>query len=151
CRGVGVCPTACARRRFPNQASTLLTGIGELTLLDWLRWHAVLRAETLAVRSALERLPSTREARHDPSDRDVHDPCHFLIRERLHFAQDKAFSPCDWKRVKRVVQCRQILPPRQRRLGTGARIGYVYFGSIFIGRTHFAAERNLHSAPLGPE
>ena len=76
-------------------------------------------------RFSLERLPRAREARHDRADWNFHDSRDLLVGKRLHFAQDETFSPCDWKRVERVVKCGDILPLHQCRLGTGVRIGYV--------------------------
>src|SRR5207253_4784808 len=53
------------------------------------------------------------------------------------------------QRVERVLQGRYILLLRERRLWTWARIGYVHIDAAFIVGTRSAAERNLHSPPLG--
>jgi hypothetical protein len=53
------------------------------------------RDETLTV-TPLKRLPRASEARHDRSDRNVHDSRHLLVGERLHFAQYETLSPREW-------------------------------------------------------
>src|SRR5438132_26828 len=113
-QSIGDKPTSAERRGNRSQPVTLeivctrtATNVTALPYIGtYISRRRVSRQCALGEHFSLERLPRARESRHDRADRNVHDPRDLLVGKCLHFAQDETFSPCDWKRVERVVQCR---------------------------------------------